>query len=178
MDSLASRYALAMFDIALEENKVEEYQEKIKCVRELLNENPDYVRVLSSYFLSTKEKHELVEKAFKDLDSKHIISFLKVIIDNHRVNEIHNILQEFHTLCNEYLGIDEGFVYSVVPLKEEQIKQIEEAISLKMKVKVELHNIIDERLIGGIKVVVNDHVYDSSLLHKIDFLKKKIRKER
>lgn len=178
MDSLAYRYALAMFDIALEENKVKEYQEKMKCVKKLLNENPDYLRVLSSYFLTAKEKHELVEKALVSLDSKHIISFIKVIIDNHRVNEIDSIFQEIHVLCNEYLGIDEGFVYSVIPLNEEQIKQIEEAISLKMKVKVELQNIIDERLIGGIKVVVNDHVYDSSLLHKINFLKKEIRKER
>ncbi len=178
MDSLASRYALAMFDIALEENKVKEYQEKMKCVKKILNDNPDYLRVLSSYFLTAKEKHDLVESAFKSLDSKHIISFMKVVIDNHRVNEIDKIFQEFHTLCNEFQGIDEGFVYSVIPLGEEQIKQIEKAISLKMKVKVELQNIIDERLIGGIKVVVNDHVYDSSLLHKIDSLKKEIKKER
>lgn len=178
MDSLASRYALAMFDIALEENKVKEYQEKMKCVKKILNDNPDYLRVLSSCFLTAKEKHDLVESAFKSLDSKHIISFMKVVIDNHRVNEIDKIFQEFHTLCNEFQGIDEGFVYSVIPLGEEQIKQIEKAISLKMKVKVELQNIIDERLIGGIKVVVNDHVYDSSLLHKIDSLKKEIKKER
>lgn len=178
MDSLASRYALAMFDIALEENKVKEYQEKMKCVKKILNDNPDYLRVLSSYFLTAKEKHDLVESAFKSLDSKHIISFMKVVIDNHRVNEIDKIFQEFHSLCNEFQGIDEGFVYSVIPLGEEQIKQIEKAISLKMKVKVELQNIIDERLIGGIKVVVNDHVYDSSLLHKIDSLKKEIKKER
>ena len=43
---------------------------------------------------------------------------------------------------------------------------------------MELQNIIDERLIGGIKVVVHDHVYDSSLLYKINSLKKGIRKER
>ena len=178
MDSLASRYALAMFEIALEENKVQEYQEKIKCVSDILKNNPDYMRVLSSYFLSTSKKHLLVEEAFKSLESKHIISFLKVIIDNHRVNEIQTIFKEFHTMCNEHLGIEEGIVYSVIELSDEQIKEIEEAISKRKKVKVELQNIIDERLIGGIKVVVHDHVYDSSLLYKINSLKKGIRKER
>ena len=178
MDSLASRYALAMFEIALEENKVQEYQEKIKCVSDILKNNPEYMRVLSSYFLSTSKKHLLVEEAFKSLESKHIISFLKVIIDNHRVNEIQTIFKEFHTMCNEHLGIEEGIVYSVIELSDEQIKEIEEAISKRKKVKVELQNIIDERLIGGIKVVVHDHVYDSSLLYKINSLKKGIRKER
>ena len=178
MDSLASRYALAMFEIALEENKVQEYQEKIKCVSDILKNNPDYMRVLSSYFLSASKKHLLVEEAFKSLESKHIISFLKVIIDNHRANEIQTIFKEFHTMCYEHLGIEEGIVYSVIELSDEQIKEIEEAISKRKKVKVELQNIIDERLIGGIKVVVHDHVYDSSLLYKINSLKKGIRKER
>ena len=119
-----------------------------------------------------------MEEAFKSLESKNIISFIKVIIDNHRVNEIQTIFKEFHTMCNEHLGIEEGIVYSVIELSDEQIKEIEEAISKRKKVKVELQNIIDERLIGGIKVVVHDHVYDSSLLYKINSLKKGIRKER
>jgi F-type H+-transporting ATPase subunit delta len=178
MDSLASRYALAIFEIALEENKIQEYQEKIKCVSDIFNNNPDYMRVLSSYFLSVKQKHELVEKAFESLKEKHIISFLKVIIDNHRVNEIQSIFKEFHTLCNKHLGIEEGIVYSVIPLSEEQIENIEKAISKRKKVKVELSNVIDERLIGGIKVVVHDHVYDSSILYKINSLKKGIKGER
>ena len=136
------------------------------------------MRVLSSYFLSVSKKHLLVEEAFKSLESKNIISFIKVIIDNHRANEIQTIFKEFHTMCNEHLGIEEGIVYSVIELSDEQIKEIEEAISKRKKVKVELQNIIDERLIGGIKVVVHDHVYDSSLLYKINSLKKGIRKER
>ena len=43
---------------------------------------------------------------FESLKEKHIISFLKVIIDNHRVNEIQSIFKEFHTLCNKHLGIE------------------------------------------------------------------------
>ena len=174
MDSIQNRYALALFSLAKEENLVEDYQEKIKVVRQIIEKNPDYVRILSSYFLSFEEKHALLDQAFSSLDSPHIISFLKVIVDHHRSKELLSICKEFHSLCNAYLGIEEGIVYSVIPLNEEQMQKITEKISTRMNCKVDLKNVLDAMLLGGIKVVVHDHIFDGSLLFKVDELKKQL----
>lgn len=174
MDSIQNRYALALFSLAKEENLVEDYQEKIKVVRQVIEKNPDYVRILSSYFLSFDEKHDLVDQAFSSLDSPHIVSFLKVIVDHHRSKELLSICKEFHSLCNAYLGIEEGIIYSVIPLSEEQIEKITEKIAKKMNCKVELKNVLDAHLLGGIKVVIHDHIFDGSLFFKVDELKKQL----
>lgn len=171
MDSVNNRYALALLSIAKEENKVDEYQKQAKIVYCILNDNPDYLRVLSSCFISKEEKHLLVEQAFEAIPLKHIISFIKVIIDNNRVSYMKKIFQEFNSLCNEYLGIAEGIIYSVINLSDEQINGISDAISRKMGQKVELKNILDEQIIGGIKVVIQDRIFDGTVLNKLVSMK-------
>lgn len=174
MDSLANRYAYALWSLAEEENLVSLYQEKVQSVYDILKANPEYLRILSSHFLKQEEKHQLVEEAFADLECPYIVSFIHVIMDHHRIHEIFPILREFHSLCNDSRGIQEGIVYSVIPLSAKQMEAITKAISQKMQQQVEFKNQIDERLIGGIKVVVHDHIFDGSILHKITSLKQNL----
>ena len=95
---------------------------------------------------------------------------------NKRGNELHKILEEYVKISNAELGIEEGIVYSTEKLTKAQIDKIEKKLSEVTKVKVELVNRIDERLIGGIKVVLNDSVYDGSLRSKIESLRKALLK--
>ena len=174
MDSLANRYARALCSIAIEENQVEEYQQKIQFVDQQLKENPDFMRILSSYFITKEEKHRVIDQVFEPLGSRHILSFLKLIIDHNRIHELFPILKEFHSLCNEARGIVEGIAYTVYPLKEQELKDITQAISKKMGQSIELKNEIDPRILGGVKVVIHDRVFDGSILHKVESLKQNL----
>ena len=84
------------------------------------------------------------------------------------------ICDEFIHLCNVHLGIDEGIIYSTQSLNKEQIKGVEEIISKITNKDVELHNRLNSRLIGGIRVALNDRVYDNSIRHSLDNLKKQL----
>ena len=46
--------------------------------------------------------------------------------------------------------------------------------SLKLNNKVELSNSIDPSLIGGIKIVVNDTVFDNSVSNRLRALKQEL----
>ena len=56
MDSLYSRYANGLFSIALEENKVDLYRKRIKIIKNVFEENDDFLHLLSSCFISNEEK--------------------------------------------------------------------------------------------------------------------------
>ena len=81
-------------------------------------------------------------------------------------------------MINEELNIDEGYVYSTEPLDASQIAKIEDAVGKKLGHKVELKNNIDSRLIGGVRVVINDHVYDGSIKFKLETLKNNLKERR
>ena len=170
-NEVASRYGLALYSLALETNKVNQYQEEVKEIMRALKENADFIMVLSSSFLSTEERKEMVEKTLKGV-SEPIVSWIEIIIDNHRANDLVNILESFNSYCNNYRGVIEGYLYSSVRLDESTIHSIEEKISLKENNKVELKNVIDPTLIGGVKVVIHDHIYDGSVKHRLEMMKK------
>ena len=77
---------------------------------------------------------------------------------------------------NDKQNILEGTIYSVIELNEDQISRIEQVISKKLDKKVELKNEINSSLIGGVKVVINDMVFDGSITNRIESLKNSLTK--
>ena len=61
-----------------------------------------------------EEIHEIIEKTFVGVE-QDIISLLKIIVENHRVNLLKDILVSFNSLCNSYKGITEGMLFSAFP---------------------------------------------------------------
>lgn len=173
MDSLYSRYAGALLSIAIEENKIEVYRNKIKVWKNLIMENQDLIHLFSSYFISKEEKEQIIDQLFVD-EEENIKNFIKVIVQNKRANSILKIFDEFISECNEKLEISEGIVYSVEKLSKEQLDALEKNLSIRLNSKVELVNLIDERLIGGLKVVVKDKIFDGSIKNKLEKLKESL----
>ena len=176
MNEIASRYGLAFFSIAVDRNEVLSLQLEGKELKKVLLENPGFITLLNNSFLSFEEREEVVDKTLSSFD-KDLVSLIKVLIRNNRIRYLVNVLDEFNSLCNASRGVNEGLVYSVIPLDEQSKKELEKKNSKLENVEVELINKIDQNLIGGIKVVINGHIYDGSIKNKleqmrIDLLKK------
>lgn len=170
MNSVVSRYAEALFLIAKEDNLIKEYQDEMNAWKDIFMENKEFLEVLSSAFLSKEERKEMLIKISKST-YPNILNFFLVVIDNNRIKNIIEIIDAFNSDCNEYFGVKEGLIYSIEPLSKEQLKQIQDKISKVEGMKVYLINKIDKSLIGGVRVMINDHVYDDSIKHHIEQLK-------
>ena len=88
-----------------------------------------------------------------------------------------DLLETFIDLCNESLKVKKGIVYSTTSLTEEEIIKIQNAFNEKLSIKVELTNKVDESLIGCIRVIIEDHIYDSSLKNQLESLKSSLKRE-
>jgi len=172
-DSVYSRYALALFSIAKEDNKINEYQNEMKEISTLFNDNIDFFNLLKSEFVTLVKRCRLVDETFSSY-SKVVRNFLKVLIQNHRLNDFSKIFISFNSMCNEENHVLEGIVYSVESLSKEKINELETALTKKHKEKVELTNKINPSLIGGIKIVLNNSVYDYSIQNELDTLKSRL----
>jgi len=170
MNDLSSRYALALFSLKKEKDTLIASQEEVKELINILQENEEYIRILSSRYLSKKERMEMIGNALLDVD-EDIVNLLKIVIDNDRSKYIIDILQQFSSYVNEYRNIKEGLVYTSEKLSEVQKKDIETSISSKEGCPCELKMIIDPSLIGGVKVVINNHIYDGSIKHHLEKMK-------
>ena len=167
MNQVAQTYAEALFSLGLEEKKLPKLQDEGKALSEIIEDNEDFLLLLDSRFMTREERQDIATKILKDFD-EDIVSFVKVLIVNNRTNYIKDVLQAFNSLCNEYKGVKEGLIYSAFPLEKKTIKQIKDKISQVEQMDVELIPHIDPTLIGGVKVVINSHVYDGSIKNQLE----------
>ena len=175
MENVASRYGLALYSLALEENKIDSWQNDVKTLKGIFLENPDFIMILGSSFISLEERIEILEKTLKGVD-KNIVALIDVVMENNRTDLLIDVFDSFNSYCNQYRGVSEGLIYSTLKLDQTVIDQIEKKISKIEGSKVELKNVIDPSLIGGVKVVIKDRIYDGSIKHNIEMMKKDLLK--
>lgn len=171
MDSVASRYAKALFDLALEGQAVVAFQREMKEVKGVIQSNPDLTLLLAHYNISKEDKKILLSRIFKDNVSALTLNFLQLLVDKSRIMYIEKICDEFARLANKHRGIQEGVVYSTSLFAKEEMAKIQSRIEKERNCQIQLINEVDETLIGGFKVVIGDTVYDNSLKNKIDSLR-------
>ena len=173
MNEIASRYAYALYSLALEKDQLEERVKQIKELLDVLEDNGDFLLLLSNEFLSIEERQEVVHKALQGVN-EDILLMIDIVIKNHRVKYLMEILQAFITDANSYQGVKEGLLYSSMPLDKNTISRIEKAIGKKEGCKVYLKPIVDQTLIGGVRILINDHIYDSSIISQLERMKSKL----
>ena len=178
MDTVAERYAESLFALASEEDAISSYLDDMKLVDEVLESDPKIVQFFSHVLVSDEDKCKLLDDSFSSSINKYVLNFLKLLVKKRRIRYIRDIVKSFIGLCNKKLGIEEGLVYTPYALSDEQLKDVEKAMSEKENKTIVLRQIIDESLIGGIKVQINTRVYDDSIKNKVEKLRSKLLESR
>lgn len=174
MSVVGDRYAESLFDLAKEENKVIQYLDDIKLVGEVLDSDPQIVQFFNHVLIENDKKIQLLDQSFKGNVDQYVLNFLKLLVQSRRIRYIDDIVKSYIKLSNQYLGIEEGMIYTPYELTDQQIQDIEKAISQKENKKVTLKVSIDPSLLGGIKVQIANRIYDGTIKNKVEMLKKEL----
>ena len=174
MSVVGDRYAESLFDLAKEENKVTQYLDDIKLVGEVLDSDPQIVQFFNHVLIENDKKIQLLDQSFKGNVDQYVLNFLKLLVQSRRIRYIDDIVKSYINFSNQYLGIEEGMIYTPYELTDQQIQDIEKAISQKENKKVTLKVSIDPSLLGGIKVQIANRIYDGTIKNKVEMLKKEL----
>ena len=174
MSVVGDRYAESLFDLAKEENQVTQYLDDIKLVGEVLDSDPQIVQFFNHVLIENDKKIQLLDQSFKGNVDQYVLNFLKLLVQSRRNRYIDDIVKSYINLSNQYLGIEEGVIYTPYELTDQQIQDIEKAISQKEIKKVTLKVSIDPSLLGGIKVQIANRIYDGTIKNKVEMLKKEL----
>ncbi|CUM76189.1 MAG: F0F1 ATP synthase subunit delta [Turicibacter sanguinis] len=174
MSKIASTYAKALYDIALEENVLEEVKNDFNVIVSSIKEQPQFLNVLTLPKLDKEEKKQLIKSIFSSNTPQISVNFLMVLIDKDRIDLLNEIVVAFNQMVNEHFGIVEGTVYSAVPLSDAQLNQLTYVFTKKLNQKVKLNVVIDPSLLGGYKVNLGDVVYDNTIKLQLKNLKQNL----
>jgi len=178
MAKLVSKtYGDALFDLALEENKVDELFEEVVVLKQILNDNPDFTKLMNHPKVVKEEKEEVMESVFKNRVSDEITGFLKIIIVNNRFADIYSVMDHFIARVKEYRKVGVAFVTTPLELSDAQKADVEKKLLETTKYeKMEMNYILDKSLIGGMVIRIGDRVVDSSIKTKLSKMAKELSK--
>ncbi len=167
----AKTYGDSLFELALEEGKIDLFLKEAKFVQQVLDENEDLVKLMTHPKISKEEKENVIENIFKSNISDELTGFLVIVIKKGRFKEIKSIFSYFIAKVKEYKKIGVAFVTTAVELKQEQkealVKRLIETTEYET---MEMNYTTDSSLIGGMIVRIDDRVVDSSIKHKLNDL--------
>ena len=129
MNVIANRYAEALFQIGEEEKLTDMLYQELSEIVNLIKVNQDLFSILKSPVISKKEKISLIDNIFEDKININIKNFLKILIEQDRISFISDISDSYKELLNEKNNILEGFVISAIPMKKEEIKELNRKIA-------------------------------------------------
>ena len=174
---ISKTYGEALFELAVEENKVDVFADEIRAILDILNQNPDFVNLLNHPKISKEEKLQVVEEVFGGKVSKEIQGFLNIIVAKERNKEIMAIMEYFLDEVKALKGIGVCYVTTPMELKEAQkeavVKKLIDTTNFK---EMEMNYQIDETLIGGMVIRIGDRVVDSSIQTKLSKLEAQLLK--
>ncbi len=159
--TIARPYAVAIFNLAKQGKSIstwKEYLQKLSLVMQ--NE------YMSSLLGNPKVNQVTLLSAIKDaagISSKELNALLDLLLQNKRLAYIPHINTYFNALVTTDSGQKDVVIESAFPVTPEQQKILVKQLELIFKHKLNVSIKIVPELIGGIRAIVGDQVYDYSL---------------
>ncbi|MBG0731005.1 F0F1 ATP synthase subunit delta [Mycoplasma sp. 'Moose RK'] len=156
-------YAESLLEIAVAQNSVDKFLTDSFFVLEIIQEQRILLKIFGSHFISKQEKFDLIDKIFVEKIDKLFTNFLKVVVKNNVFSYLKIILKSFITQANHFLSQDFGKIETAFPLTATIISRLEKKVGEKLKRKVKLTQKINPNLISGIKIIVDNHIFENSV---------------
>jgi len=175
MAGVSRRYGRALYNLAKERGTLDVCLGQAAIVRETLD-SPECRSVLQHPHISREEKHAFIQSVFSHGLEEPLQDFLLLLITRGRAAIVSDALAEFIELGMHWRGEVEAYVVSAVPLREEQVSALREALVKKTGKQVEMIPEVDPALIGGFCIAVDGHCIDRSVKKRLEDMRNSIEK--
>jgi F-type H+-transporting ATPase subunit delta len=169
---MAGRYATALFELARDENKLDETETALTGLSASLDESEDLRRLVRSPIFSAAEQSAALGGIAKQASLPTLTAnFLQLLARNRRLFALRNMIIGFRKLSAEYRGEVTAYVTSAVALSAEQRDELKATLKAKTGKTVTLIESVDPAILGGLVVTVGSRMVDSSIRTKLNTLK-------
>jgi len=166
-------YARALFDAALEENKLEPVREQLAQFVAAEAEVPELRELLRNPQLDPQAR----KAALRDLlaDGEELLrNFLLVLVDKGRTAQLDEIAREFERLVAEHEGIVSAELTTAIELSDEEANDLLRRIEKSTGRKLEATRKVDPDLIGGIVLQIGSFRLDASVRGRLERLRREL----
>ena len=169
---LTLRYAKSLLNLSIKQNCLDKTLVDMNYIKEVCSKNKDLVLLLKSPVVKTDKKTLILSSIFSTSVSEITMSFIAIITNKKREMYLQGIAESFISLYKNYSNIETVTITTPQPLDEKTKLEVLEFVKKNGKKNIEMKELINQELIGGMIIKIGDKELDASILRKIKNLKK------
>jgi len=173
MEEIAQVYARSLFEVASEQDKVDDVREQIGQFADALEDDRSLTTFFFSPYFSTEEKKEGLHKAI-DGAEPIFLNFLELLLEKHRMPVIHRVRRDYDELWREENKLLSVQVTSAVELDKDIVKDLGDRIAEQTDRKIDLTTTVEPDILGGIVLRVGNSILDASIRNRLEQLRRQV----
>ena len=173
-DTAASRYSLALYELAEESKHVQEVEEQSFALIKLIDVSKDFESIVRNPTNKKEDQINIINKISEHYNFNILLkNFLCLLVEKRRLFFLQNILRNFVDICSQKRGEVKAKLFAAKQLNEHEINKIKDELS-KDFTKIKLDYKYDPSLIGGLIIQVGSLMIDTSIKSKLKQLEIKM----
>ncbi len=168
MTAADKEYGGALYLLAEEEGCEDEVLAGLNLAVRLLEENPDYVRLLENPAISKAEHLQLLDEALRGSLHPYALNFIKILCEKSAIRRLSGCAAVFTDRLYAARGILPVVAWSAVPLTGQQMESLKDRLSAATGKTILLNCRVDPGLMGGVKVSYEGRELDGTIAGRLD----------
>lgn len=174
--TIARRYAKALFDLAVEANRVDDAILQLDAHAKAVAGDPALFDLLASPSLERGERLKVAETLIASRPTDpYLASGLRLLAERGRLGMLGEVARRLKALADERAGIVRATLTSAVPMSDASAEAIARKLSQALKATVLVERAVDASLVGGVVATVGDLRFDGSLKTQLEELKRQLK---
>jgi F-type H+-transporting ATPase subunit delta len=173
--AVASRYARALLELALEEKKVDQFGADLDTFNRLLAQDNGLLGALSHPGFTPTERAEVLDRVLAQLGlDAHVGNFFRIVLQKGRFALVPHVVRSYQEQADEVAGRLRARITSAVPIGPVTSGEIRSSLEQATGRKVVLDMKVDPSIIGGIVAQVGGQVIDGSLRSRLQNVRQQL----
>ncbi len=170
--SSGRRYAQAAFELALEKNELESWQQGLRKIADLAKDE-EIMALLQNPRLPFPAKKTHLEKRLGEINPL-VFNLALLLVSKGILRRGGDILQQYNALLDAHHGIERAKVTAALPLVDQESEAISRRLGEIVEHKVVIDAQVDPSIIGGFIARVGDTLIDGSIRQRLETLRKSL----
>lgn len=177
LSKISVRYAKAIFMLAKDRNILEQIYNDFIFIHDSIFHLTEFKTYITSPVVLPEDKKNMFSKTFGKFIHETTLDFLMFIVDKGRELQLIDIIRYYEFLYRKEFNINEVIVTTPNPLSTEIKDNIANMVADVYKSNVEITNKINEKMIGGIVIRIDNKQLDLSIRAQLEEIKKSLKSE-
>jgi len=166
------RYAQAVFEIALESNKMKEWQSNLGKIAQLTRDN-EFTALVENPKIPFELKAKLVREILGKINPM-ALNLVYLLIAKGKLKDAVQLADEYERLLNNHYGIKNAEVTTAIALDDAERERLSHHLEAIVGNKVSIKIQVNPDILGGFIAKIDDSLIDGSIHNKLEMLKKSL----